>query len=505
MTHLLRNFVVYGSGIEAKICCLLLHSFFKQKIQDKEVSLVLLKNRPSLSRSFLYNFSPEGRGILRSLDIKEEDFLRETHACLKLGQRFCFAKSSSQTPSSFFIPYLDKELAKSYPFLLRHWLQEALSKNLSFAFDEFFSPQSILIERNKSPKLPKSADYEGVCDYAYNFDPLRLDRALEKKLDALGVKSISETPRSFCLSPEANITSLQLQGGESIACDFIFDCSETPSNLFDRFYPEYFIAPKTRAVLATQIYTPDLQRIPLYSDCRFLENSLLIQNPSFKNLNITLLGEGKTEQDLKDLLEHSISEKDMHIHHRQYFTFAHVHSWQQNIVKLGSTYLFADPIFSHSLDLLFAQIKLFVELFPRTPNNCQQQQVFNHFSHTLGQDLFDFNELLFSLKPAISNKLSLKSISSSHKNYMDEAFNSYGRAFYQKPSLISPFALDCLLFSSGKLPTQVHPLFNYEQSKSSALALMAHLRGKYENYLPALLSHTNYLYYQQLKKSGSLL
>ncbi|QEI13434.1 tryptophan halogenase family protein [Cellvibrio japonicus] len=159
--------------------------------------------------------------LIHSLGIDEQDFMRETQACYKLGIKFIDWRESRH---SYFHPYGSIGKRIENQDFYQCWLKASLAGE-HYPLEDF-SPCAVMAARERFfPPGQAQNTPIGGAHYAVHLDAKLVAAYLRRYAEARGVKSI----QGKCVSSERDqrgfIQALQLQDGTRVDGDFFIDCS----------------------------------------------------------------------------------------------------------------------------------------------------------------------------------------------------------------------------------------------------------------------------------------
>lgn len=165
---------------------------------------------------------PHIRFFNQRLGIDEADFMRRTNATFKLGIEF---RDWARIGDSYIHPFGDfgRDIA-GLPFH-QHWLRLARAGRVAGL--EAFSLPILAARANRfAPASPDPAAIESTFSYAYQFDASLYAAYLRDYAEARGVKRIEGKVASVDRDGETGlISAVRLESGAELAADLFVDCS----------------------------------------------------------------------------------------------------------------------------------------------------------------------------------------------------------------------------------------------------------------------------------------
>lgn len=168
---------------------------------------------------------PHIRFFNNSLGIEESAFMRSTEATFKLGIEFC---DWGKVGQGYIHPFGDFGLTSTTTPFYQQWLKLSnFASNNSYGElgDYAFGIRSSLRNRFQSPSDGKSELQKGF-GYAYQFDSSLYAKFLRDLSEKNGVKRIEGKVVSTEMDESSgNVNSITLESGQCIEADFFIDCS----------------------------------------------------------------------------------------------------------------------------------------------------------------------------------------------------------------------------------------------------------------------------------------
>lgn len=322
---------------------------------------------------------PHIRLFNQTVGIQESAFMRETEATYKLGIEFCDWGKIGQR---YIHPFGDfGQEIDGVPFY-QHWLK---MKSLGGEEDigaYAFGAASARKNRFKMP-VDGTSEIQKKFGYAYQFDSSLYAKYLRKFAESKGVLRVEGKVVSTHVDQKnGNVRSVTLDNGQQIAAEFFIDCSGFKGVLIEQTLKSGYqdwsswlpcnkavavpcenvgnLTPYTRATAKTAGWQ---WRIPLqhrtgngyvYWD-EFITNDQAIHQ-LLENLDGPALSEPK----------------------QLFFkTGRRNHFWKNNVVAIGLSSGFLEPLESTSIHLIQQGITNLIELFPVTANTQLDAKEYN--------------------------------------------------------------------------------------------------------------------------------
>lgn len=167
---------------------------------------------------------PTIRRTLKRIGINEAELIRRCGATFKQGARFANWR---------FTPGMGKPDHYLHPFqvcenpdgleLLPYWLLGEAGEGASW--DEVSTPQKIVSDAGRAPKLATHPDFVGPLNYAFHFDAVTLANFLREVVVAAGVTHIVDTVDTVTLAEDGSIAAVKTAQHGDLTADLYVDCT----------------------------------------------------------------------------------------------------------------------------------------------------------------------------------------------------------------------------------------------------------------------------------------
>jgi tryptophan halogenase len=213
----LRKIVIVGGGSSGWISAAMLAYHLRRDV----CAIELVESDDLGTIGIGESTIPPFVGLIQSLGIDEQDFIRETGASFKLGIKFVDWK---QKNSDYFHPFgvIGKRMG-SHDFY-QCWLKASMAGNTTELQD--FSPSTVMAENDRF-FLPGQAQNTpiGGANYALHVDAKAIAGYFRRYAETRGVTRTEGLVTRVCRKDSGNIEKLVLHNGEEIAADFFIDCT----------------------------------------------------------------------------------------------------------------------------------------------------------------------------------------------------------------------------------------------------------------------------------------
>jgi tryptophan 7-halogenase len=215
----MKDIIVVGGGTAGWITALSV----KHSYPDYNVTVVASSNIGILGAG--EGTTPHFVSFLKNIGIDVSELIKETNATLKIGIEFVNWSKKSQ---SYFHPFDSTTYSINYG-LRDLYATQLVSGNLNkICFGHYLSAEK---------KVPIHKDTaEHLSSFALHFDARLLAEYLEKVALDRGIKCVDAEVKNISAKENGQIEKLILNNGDSIALDFVFDCSGFKRLILGSFY-----------------------------------------------------------------------------------------------------------------------------------------------------------------------------------------------------------------------------------------------------------------------------
>ena len=322
---------------------------------------------------------PHIRYFNQALGIDEPEFMAATEATFKLGIEFC---DWGKRGDHYIHPFGDYGIPLNGLDFHQAWLR-LRQQGLKSRLDDYSYP--ILAAEQGRFKMPGEDNTQigSNFGYAYQFDSSLYAKFLRKFCETNGVERIEGKVVDAHLDPETgHVSHLTLERGETIAADLFIDCSGFRGILIEQTlktgyddWSEWLpcnravavpceargkLLPYTRATARTAGWQ---WRIPLQhrtGNGHVYWNEFISDDEATHQLMSTL--EGPAIADPKPLFFKTGRRKKF---------------WNRNVVSIGLSGGFLEPLESTSIHLIQEGITALIELFPDAEMNALDVEEYN--------------------------------------------------------------------------------------------------------------------------------
>ncbi|MBO6730253.1 MAG: tryptophan 7-halogenase [Maricaulis sp.] len=328
----------------------------------------------------------------QSLGIDENHFVRETSGSFKLGIEFV---DWSRKGHSYFHPF-GTHGADFDRVSLHHWWLKARADGDETPFDEYSMAWQIARAGGFSPPSPDKRLVQSTFDYAYHFDTIAYGQFLRRYAEARGVKRTEGKVVEVEQDAESgDVQAIKLEDGRRVDGEFFIDCTGFFGLLIEQAlntgYEDWtHWLPCDRAVA-----------VPCGSAGDFTPYTRSTAREAGWQWRIPLqhrMGNGYvyssqfTDPDTatQTLLDNLDGEALAEPRHLRFVTGRRRKFWNRNVVAIGLSAGFMEPLESTSLHLIQSGITRFLALFPTSGDTTLAAREFNRLTVEEYERIRDF-------------------------------------------------------------------------------------------------------------------
>jgi tryptophan halogenase len=400
----------------------------------------------------------------QTLGLDENDFVKATQGSFKLGIQFV---DWAQPGLRYFHPFGSYGRPFDTVSVHQHWLASRAASGISL--DDL----SMAWAAAKLGKFaPPSSDPRSVLsthDYAYHFDAGLYAGYLRKYAEARGVERVEGKVASVQQHGERGfIESVTMEHGRTCAADLYIDCSGFRGLLIEGTLKTGYDAwthwlPCDRALAVPCASTPDFTpytrstaraagwqwRIPLQhrTGNGYVYSSAHISDDEAAATLLANL-DGKALGDPRPL---------------RFVTGRRKLSWNKNVIAVGLSSGFMEPLESTSLHLIQANVAKILAFFPDRDFDPRVRDEFNRVAATETERIRDFLILHYHLtrrEEPLWKQCANMSIPDTLQFKIDH-FRNFGRLIAREMDLFGPTSWTAVHLGQQNFPERLDPLIDF--------------------------------------------
>jgi len=416
---------------------------------------------------------PPIRLFNETLGIKEDEFVRTTQGSFKLGIEFV---DWGRQGHRYFHPFGTFGRPFDMGQVHQYWNQARLAGN-PISLDDLSMAWAAARDNRFAPPSPDQRNVLSTYDYAYHFDAGLYASYLRRYSEARGVVRQEGKVGSVALNGETGfVESVSLEDGRSFAADLFIDCSGFRGLLIEQAlhsgYEEWtHWLPCNRALAvpcsSSSDFTPYTRstaraagwqwRIPLQhrTGNGYVYGSDFISDEDAADTLLSNL-DGEALADPRPL---------------RFVTGRRRQCWNKNVIAVGLSSGFLEPLESTSLHLIQANIAKILAFFPTLDFDPLVIDEFNRVAATETERIRDFIILHYKLTQRDDSELwrycAAMDVPDSLANKI-EHFRRYGRLIARDMDLFGAASWTAVHIGQFNWPEAVDPILDYRTADGQA-------------------------------------
>jgi len=493
-----KNVVIVGGGTAGWMTASLL-----VKTLGKSLNIILVESDKISTVGVGEATIPPIVNFNHAIGINEKEFINATQGTIKLGIEF---NGWGQQNDSYMHAF--GNIGKKFPFCdFHHFWQKAqqLKHGKNSIDGSNFWHYSLNYQAAKQNKFAlfnniPNTNLPGIA-YAYHFDASLYAKFLRKHAEDLGVVRIEGTITEVNQHHTSGfVQSLKLNNDELINGDLFIDCTGLAALLIEKtlntgFEDYSHWLPCNRAIT---IPCEKADTIEPYTRSTAHKAGWQWRIPLQHRTGNGLVYSSKhlSDEEAKTLLLDNL--KGRPLGEPKFISFRtgrRRKSWNKNVVAIGLSNSFFEPLESTSIHLIQTAAIRLVKLFPHKSINIEEVDEFNHQSKLECENIRDFIILHYKLNKRDDSEFwracQRMDVPESLTNKL-QLFKKTGKVFCNTDDLFTEVAWQQVMIGQGNIPEDHHPLVN-SLSEQQIEELMDNLQILIDRTIDKLPSHNEFL------------
>lgn len=362
MKQTVKKIIIVGGGSAGWMSAAVLSARFP----DKEIALVESPDVPiiGVGESTLGTINQ----FLGILGLDDTDWMEYCNATYKMAIKFSHFSDKGET---FYYPFGVKDQQNCQAGITDWYIKKTLNPDTptNDFYESFYSVMPFIYDNkvydNKDGQLP---GFSFRNDVAYHMDATLFGQYLkEKYCIPRGVVYINEHIDKINTNDSGEISSLTLRNGDELEADLYLDCTGFKSLLLEETLKTPFtsfsdVLPNNKAWTTHVPYTDKEKEMETVTDCKAIENGWVWNIPLYNRIGTGYVYCDKfvsDEEALEEFKRHLDSEdmtlpkadrsKDLQFKLISIKNGVHEKCWNKNVVAVGLSYGFIEPLESTGL------------------------------------------------------------------------------------------------------------------------------------------------------------
>ena len=432
-----------------------------------------------------------------ALNINEGEFLKATHGTIKLGIQFeNWARHGDRYMHAF------GSIGKDFPFCNFHhfWVKSVLDGMESDLWDYSLNFQAAAHNKYTRLERLKEANLPGLS-HAYHFDASAYAAYLRQLAESLGVKRKEGIIREVRLNAENGyVDHLELEDGSTLTGDLFVDCSGFRGLLIEQALNIGYLdwTPWLPCDRAMAVPCASADRIEPYTRSIAHKAGWQWRIPLQHRIGNGLVYSSRYLSDDEAgqyLLSHLDGEALDEPRIIPFKTGRRVKQWHRNVVAIGLSSGFLEPLESTSIHLIQSSVSRLLKLFPQGGISDAEVDEFNRQSIEEIEQIRDFIILHYKQNQRKDSQFwqecQRMDIPDDLRHKM-ALFRASGKVVRKRDELFTEIAWQQVMIGQHLMPEDYHPLVN-ALSREQLRDMLTDLKIIIDRAVGQLPTHEQYL------------
>lgn len=396
--------------------------------------------------------------FFKYINLKDEDWMKHCNATYKTSIKFLnFRENPTQSPHVFHYPFGKFDFNNKPRMIMEWFIKKANTTNLDpYTFSEFYHDSILMTDKNKLTKNEdgKIQGFDFETDTAYHMDATMFGIYLRDNICLpSGLKHIKEDITEIKRREDGSIDYLVTSGGVKLEADLYIDCTGFKSMLLEETMGVEFVSfhdtLMNDSAIATIIpYVDKEYEMESVTSCTAIESGWVWNIPLWNRIGTGYVYSSKfaTKEEAELQFRNHLKSKNMRVpgqieradsaefRHIKIKHGVHKKSWEKNVVGIGLSMGFIEPLESTGLMLTHEGIIKLIQAL-QTRNGTVTKFDIDSYNFAFYDQIIQFKHFI-SLHYALSMRDDTPYWKHISNNVVySEAMNNY------TPTLSNPYAL----------------------------------------------------------------
>ncbi|MBT3534165.1 MAG: tryptophan 7-halogenase [Rhodospirillaceae bacterium] len=401
MSDRIRKIVIVGGGTSGWTTACYLNTVLATPNTDEAVSITLIESKDigviGVGEATLAHI----KKVMSAIGIDEGDFMRCCDGTFKNAIRFDNFRAKGET---FWHPFTQLSHVNDFA-MINLWLA-ARRDGYTGSYAEAVAQDPAMCERFLAPKRASDAPYDGLVNYAYHIDTIKLGRYLRDLGKQRGVHHVVDLVTDTGRDEAGNITHVHTEEHGDIAGDLFIDCSGFRALLLNQVLEEPFrsfsdVLFNDNAV-AMRVPNPEGQRdIRPFTTCSAQEAGWIWNIPLHQRTGVghvyssAHIDKDAAEQALRDYV--GPANEGLEANHIAMRIGRSERAWVNNVVSIGLSGGFIEPLESTGIYLVELGLTLLRDHFPTKSTMATFAKRYNRHMASYYDEIRDFITMHYCL------------------------------------------------------------------------------------------------------------
>lgn len=410
MKNKIENIVIVGGGSSGWMAA----AAISKQLPSVKLTLIESPNIPTIGvgESTIGHINE----FLHYLGLKDEDWMKHCNATYKTSIKFLdFRENPSEEPHVFHYPFGMYDFTDKPGGLMSWFSIKALNPEIDpYTFAEFFHSSVIMTDANKMTKnenhLIRGFNFKN--DTAYHMDATLFGNYLRDYVCLpTGMTHILDNVIDASLDSHGNIKHIISKNNGILTADLFIDCTGFKSFLLEEKLKVPFISfhdtlHNDRAVAGIIPYVDKDKEMECVTSCTAIQSGWVWNIPLWDRIGTGYVYSSKfaTEEEAEDqfrnhlksnrmICQDNIRVDEMEVRHIKIKHGVHERTWEKNVIGIGLSNGFIEPLESTGLMLTHECIIKVVNLL-KTRNGRVTKFDIDCFNYAFREQIFGFKEFI---------------------------------------------------------------------------------------------------------------
>ncbi len=401
MADRVRSIVIVGGGTSGWMAACYLNAILATPNADEAVEITLIESQDigiiGVGEATLAHI----KQIMIAIGIDEGDFMRCCDGTFKNAIRFDNFRAKGDT---FWHPFTQLSHVNHFA-MVNLWLG-AKRAGYQGGYAEAVAQDPAMCLKFLAPKRAEDQPYDGLVNYAYHIDTVKLGRYLRDLSKQRGVKHITDLVTATGQDEAGQITHVSTEENGDIAGDLFIDCTGFRSLLLGKTLGEPFRsfndALFNDSAVAMRVPNAEGERdIRPYTTCSAQDAGWIWKIPLYQRTGVghvyssAHMDKEAAEQALRDYV--GPANEGLEANHIPMRIGRSERAWVKNVVSLGLSGGFIEPLESTGIYLVELGLTLLRDHFPTKSTMAIFAKRYNRHMASYYDEIRDFITMHYCL------------------------------------------------------------------------------------------------------------
>ena len=332
--------------------------------------------------------------MMLAIEINEMEFMRACDASFKNAIRF---EGFHKKGVPFWHPFT--QLTHVNRFSLANLWLGLKEQGMPVNYAEAVTPDPAMCDNYRAPKSESDPFYQGLVNYAYHIDTVKLGRYLRELAKSRGVDHVIDTVTEVHRDEQGNVSYVDTKESGALHADLFIDCTGFLGLLINKTLDVPFIGYNdvlfNNAAVALRVpYADGDRKVKPYTGCYAQGAGWIWEIPLYKRRGIghvycdQFISKDEAEKQLRDWI--GPEARDCEANHIRMRIGRTERAWDKNVVSIGLSGGFIEPLESTGIYLVELGLSLLHDYFPTKDNMAVMARQYSDHMRNLYEQIRDF-------------------------------------------------------------------------------------------------------------------